>query len=127
MRPLRIFVKCILWVEVAAVSGLLLAGAILMWAEGDHRCPAQNFFTYRIEHMDYLPAWFVMTLGLMAVNGFWMFRLSTIEGMFRTPHGTGWGEWGAAFPVNPLRLFAINLIAIPAALGLFLVIRANCW
>lgn len=127
MRPLRAFVKSVLWVEVAAVSGLLLTGAVLMWVEREQRCPEQNFFTYRIEHLDYLPAWFVMTLCLVAVNGFWMFRLSTIEGMFHTPHGSGWGQWGGSLPINPLRLFAINLVAIPAAIGVFLAMRATGW
>ena len=37
MRGLKTFVKSILWVEVAAISGLLLAGAVLTWAEQGHR------------------------------------------------------------------------------------------
>lgn len=126
MRGLKMFVKSILLVEVAAISGLLISGAILTWAEQGHRY-GETFFTYRIQHLDYLPAWFAASLVLMAINGFWMFRLANIEGMFHTPRGNGWGEWGASLPINPLRLFAINLIAIPAALGLFLLIRANYW
>jgi len=126
MNNLKAFVKSTLWVEVAAIMGLLFAGAILTWAERGHRY-GETFFTYRIQHLDYLPAWFAASLMLMAINGFWMFRLANIQGMFHTPRGTGWGEWGASLPINPLRLFAINLIAIPAALVLFLVMRAHCW
>ncbi len=125
MRALKDFIRSIVWVEVAAVAGLLIAGAILTWAEGGRRY-GDTFFMYRVHHLDGLPAWFAASLALMAVNGFWLFRLAEIEGMFRAPRG-GWGEWSASLPINPLRLFAINLIAIPGALMLFLVIRANCW
>jgi len=126
MSGLKTFVKSILWVEVLAIAGLLFSGAILTWVEHGHRY-RETFFTYRIQHLDYIPAWFAFSLVLMAINGFWMFRLANIEGIFHTPRGTGWGEWGASLPINPLRLFAINLIAIPAALMLFLVMRANSW
>lgn len=126
MSGLKTFVKSILWVEVAAIAGLLIAGATLTGVELGER-HGETFFSYRIHHLDYLPAWFAASLMLMAINGFWMFRLANIEGMFHTPHGTAWGQWSASFPVNPLRLFAINLIAIPAALALFLITRANYW
>ncbi len=126
MRSLKTFVKSILWVEVAAIAGLLIAGAILTWAEAGHHY-RETFFTYRSEQLDYLPAWFAASLVLMAINGFWMFRLANIEGMFHAPRGNGWSEWGASLPINPLRLFAINLIAIPAAMALFLIIRAKGW
>lgn len=63
----------------------------------------------------------------MALNGIWMFRLANLEGRLHSPQGTGWGEWGAFVPINPLRLFAVNLVAIPALLGLFLIVRANHW
>ena len=81
MRGLKVFVKSILLVEVAAISGPLVAGAILTWAEQSHRY-GENFFTYRIQHLDYLAAWFAASLVLMAINGFWMFWLADIEGMF---------------------------------------------
>lgn len=126
MNGLRVFIRSILWVEIAAILGLLIMGAILTWAEGADRF-GDTFFTYRIEHLDCLPAWLAGSLTLMAVNGFWLFRLASIEGRLRTPADGGWGEWGASLPVNPLRLFAINLIAIPGALALFLIIRANGW
>jgi len=126
MTGLRTFVKSILIVEVAAIAGILIAGAVLTWAEKDHRY-GDTFFSYQIHHLDDLPAWFAAVLMVMAVNGFWMFRLATLEGAFNTPHGSPWGRWGAWVPVNPLRLFAVNLIAIPVAIGLFMVIRANYW
>ena len=126
MTGLRTFVKSILLVECAAIGGMLIAGAVLTWAEKEHRY-GDSFFTYRIEHLDEIPAWFAAVLMIMAVNGFWMFRLSAIEGAFHTPHRSPWGRWGAWMPVNPLRLFAVNLVAIPISIGLFMVIRANCW
>ena len=126
MNGLKTFVKGILLVEFSAITGLLVSGAILTWTEQGSRY-GETFFTYRIQHLDCLPAWFAASLMLMAINGFWMFRLASIEGMFHTPRGMGWGEWSASLPINPLRLFAINLIAIPAALVLFLILRANYW
>jgi hypothetical protein len=99
---------------------------LLTWAEAPYPC-GTNFFTYRVRHLDYLPAWFAASLMLMAINGFWTFRLAVIEGVFRTPPRSGWGEWRASLPVNPLRLFAVNLIAIPAMLALFMIIRASHW
>ncbi len=126
MRTIRAFIRSFLWVELAAMGGLLLGGIVLTIAErGSHY--RESFFTYRIYHLDSLPAWFAFGLALMAVNGFWMFRLSDIRGVFYTPSRSGWGEWGASVPVPPLRLFAINFIAIPAALVLFILIRAQGW
>lgn len=126
MNSIRSFVKSILWVEVIALAGLLICGAVLTWAERGHRY-GDSFFSYRIHAMDALPAWFAACLLVFAVNGFWMFRLANIEGAVNTQRSTGSGEWGASVPINPLRLFAINLVAIPAALALFLLIRANGW
>jgi hypothetical protein len=126
MRNLKVFVKSILLVELAAVSGLLISGAILSWIEGNYHY-GESFFTYRIQHLDFTPAWYAASLMLMAINGFWMFRLASIEGAVSTPQGSGWGQWSASFPVNPLRLFAVNLVAIPAAIALFMIIRANQW
>ena len=126
MSSLKTFVRGILWVEVAAITGLIISGAILTWIEYDHHY-GETFFTYRIQHLNNLPAWFAASLMLMAINGFWMFRLANIEGILHTPSGNGWGEWSASLPINPLRLFAINLIAIPIALVLFLIIRSNYW
>lgn len=126
MQTIRAFIRSFIWVEVAALAGLILGGIVLTMAErGTHF--GGSFFTYRIEHLDQLPAWFAFGLALMAVNGFWMFKLSDIRGMFYTPSRSGWGEWGASVPIPPLRLFAINFIAIPVALGLFILIRANGW
>lgn len=126
MQSLKVFFKSVLWVEIAAILGLYIAGALLMWVDQGHRY-CDTFFTYRIYNLDDLPAWFAATLMLMVINGFWVFRLANIEGVFHTPRGTGWGEWGASVPINPLRLFAINLVAIPATLIVFLFIRANSW
>lgn len=126
MRTLKEFIKSIIWVEAAAIACLLIAGAILAWVEAGYH--AESFFSYRIRILSYLPAWFACTLALAAINGFWMFRLATIEleGMF-APRFSGLSGWAASFPVNPLRLFAVNLIAIPGLLMLFIILRAANW
>jgi len=126
MRGLRAFIKSIFWVELAAIVGLLVAGAILTWIQAGQYCSQQTFWTYRVRVLDGLPAWFFFSLCLACINGFYMFRLSVLEAVVRTPRH-GWGEWGATLPINPLRLFAINLVAIPTALAAFLVMRASCW
>lgn len=126
MNNLKAFVKSILWVEAVSIFSLLASGLILTLAENGNAY-RQSFFTYRIYHLDYLPAWFTASLILMAINGFWMFRLAAIEGSFYTPTHSGWGTWGVSVPINPLRLFAINLIAIPGILILFMIIKANGW
>ncbi|MBK7670564.1 MAG: hypothetical protein IPJ24_04085 [bacterium] len=126
MQAPKAFVKDVLWAEGAALFGLFATGLALTMAE-NRRHGGGSFFTYRIEHLDHVPAWFAAALMLAAINGFWMFRLASIEGVFHTPHGSGWGEWGASVPINPLRLFAINLVAVPVAMALFIVARANGW
>ncbi len=126
MSHLRVFVRGIILVEVAAVIGLLLAGATLEWIEADRQYPG-SFFSYRIAHLDSVPAWYIALLLLTAANGVWLLKLAQIEGMFHTPQGGGWGTWGAVLPVNPLKLHAVNLVAIPAIMALFFVVRANLW
>lgn len=126
MAWFRTFAAMVLWVQVAAVAGLMVAGAALTWAEGEHR-HGETFFSYCIAHLDLIPAWFAATLALMAVNGFWTFRLASFEGRIIAPRGSAWGPWGAYVPLNPLRLFAVNLVAIPALLGVFMLMRAVQW
>lgn len=127
MRGIRTFVTCVAFVEVAALIGLLLAGAALTWVEDGYRYSG-TFFTYRIHNLDNLPAWFAAAMALMAINGFWVFRLGSIEGSIQAMGNQGPGrEWEATLPINPLRLFAINLVAIPGLLALFMLIRANHW
>lgn len=126
MQTIRAFIRSFIWVEIIAIVSLLLGGIVLMVADRGTRF-GDSFFGYRIEHLDRLPAWVVFSLALMALNGFSMFKLSSIRGMFYTPSRAGWGEWGASIPIPPLRLFAINFVGIPIALGLFILIRANGW
>ena len=125
MSWVKSFVRSVLWVEVAAIVGLLFVGLMLTWGEDARN--GYSFFSYRIQHLDFIPAWFAGVLALMSVNGFWAFRLSVFEGAFNTPPRSGWGPWGASVPINPLRLFAINLVAIPVIIAAFLVIRSNAW
>jgi hypothetical protein len=127
MRFLRDFVTKMLIVQVVGVAGMLLAGWILTIIQRDTYCPQQNFFTYQIEHLDRVPAWFVFVLLQMAVNGFWMFKLAVLQGGVNTPIGGPYGNWGVEVPINYLRVFAVNLVVIPASLFLFMLIRHVNW
>ena len=127
MRFLREFVSKMLFVEIVAVLGLLAVGGILTLIQRDVYSPEYSFFGYKIYHLDNTPAWFVCVLLQMAVNGFWMFRLAVLEGGISTPNGGPFGYWGANVPVNPLRVFAVNLIVIPACLFMFMLIRHLNW
>lgn len=127
MRFLRDFVTKMLLVQAAGVAGLLLAGWILTVIQNDYFCPEQNFFTYRVYHLDQTPAWFVFVMIQLAVNGFWLFRLAVFEGAFATPFNGPYGNWGIQLPINYLRIFAVNLVVIPAALFTFMLIRHAGW
>ena len=127
MRFLKDFVTKMLLVQVAGVVGMLIAGWILTVIQREIYCPQQNFFTYQIEHLDRTPAWFVFVLLQLAVNGFWMFKLAVLEGGVNTPGAGPYGNWGVTVPVNYLRIFAVNLVVIPASLFLFMLIRNTCW
>ena len=127
MRFLREFVSKMLLVEVVAVAGLLIGGWVLAAIQRDIYCAQQTFFTYRICHLDNTPAWFAFVLAQMAINGFWMFRLAVLEGGVATPDRGPFGHWGASVPINPLRVFAVNLVVIPACLFAFMLIRNMNW
>lgn len=121
MRFLGTFIKNMLLIQAVGISGLLVAGFIMTLAEGDQNI-GRTFFTYRIQRLDQLPFWFAALMLLTCLNGFWLFRLALIEGGFGTPQGP-WGDYNVTVPINHLRLFAINLITIPALIALFIVIR----
>jgi hypothetical protein len=114
-------------VQAIGIVGLLVAGWILTIIQRDVYCPQQSFFTYQIEHLDQVPAWFVFIMVQMAVNGFWMFKLAVLQGGINTPAGGPFGSWEVALPINYLRVFAVNLVVIPAALFLFMLIRHTNW
>jgi hypothetical protein len=126
MRFLTQFIYRMMVIEAAAVVGLLLAGWGLTVVQGD-RYRQQTFFTYEVMHLDNTPAWFVACLTLMVINGFWLFKLAAVEGGFGTPMGSPWGNWNVSMPINDLRIFAVNLVAIPALLGAFMVVRSMGW
>ena len=127
MRFLKEFAYKMLWVQGIAIVGLLIAGWILTLIQKDVYCPQQNFFTYKINHLDSVPAWFIFVLVQMAINGFWMFRLAVLEGGVVTPERGPYGYWGGVVPINPLRIFAVNLVVIPACLFVFMLIRHTNW
>ena len=127
MRYLREFVAKMLTVQVAGVSGLLLAGWILTLIQNGVHCQSKTFFSYQIAHLDRAPAWFVFVMLQLAINGFWMFKLAVLEGGINTPNRGPYGTWGVEVPVNYLRIFAVNLVVIPAALFAFMLIRYTNW
>lgn len=126
MRFLTQFIRRMMLIEAAALTGLLLAGWVLTLAQG-YRYRGYTFFTYRVIHLDQTPAWFVACGVLLVINGFWLFKLAAIGGGFGTPTGSPWGIWNVSVPINDLRMFAINLIAIPALLGAFMIVRSMGW
>jgi hypothetical protein len=107
--------------QVGAIASLLAAAWILSLLQGPRY---ESFFTYRSPLLDHTPIWFVACLLLLAFNGFWLFRLAFIGGAFATPPGSPWGQWSVEIHLNAVRIFAVNLIAIPAILLGFVVIRS---
>lgn len=119
----RNFIKSILLAEVIVFILFLISGTLLNALELNHH--GGSFFSYRIRHMNYLPAWFILSMILMSVNGYWIFKLANLEGSFFTPSYNNRGQYRAAFPLNQLRLFALNFITIPILMVIFVIIRAN--
>ena len=118
------FIKRIFLVEMLAIIALYFAGAMLSWVEYGH---GASFFTYRLRHLNYLPAWFISTLILMIINGISLFKLGAIEGSVIIPGSKGTKKVDANIPINSIRLLGINLIAIPGILIIFIIARANYW
>ena len=123
MEIVRDFVRRVIVVEALAVVGLLLAGLVLNLVQPGVTSSCEGFFSYRIRILDHTPAWLVLVLAQMAINGFWMFRLGVLEGGVYTPPGGPYGNWGVQVPINYLRIFAVNLIVIPASVLAFILIR----
>ena len=124
MISLKQYLRKFIWVEIFSVIGLMTAALLLTIAEGHHYA---NFFTYRIRFGDYLPAWFISVMLLSALNGYYLWHLASIDGFFQLPGSRNPGTWKASLPVNPLKLWGMNLVAIPLILLLFLIVRANGW
>ena len=124
MISLKQFLRNFIWVEIFSVIGLMAAALLLTIAE-DHRY--ENFFTYRIQHADYLPAWFISFMVLSMLNGYYLWKLASIDALLQIPKSQSSGAWRASLPANPLKLWGINLVSIPLILLIFVIIRANRW
>jgi hypothetical protein len=124
MRDWLSFIKTMLLVEAAALTTLLCAGWILSVGQGND-FTGRTFFTYHVRHFDQTPYWIVASLALMATNGFWLFRLAHVEAGFTTSRIGPCGLYNLQIPVNHLRLFAINLVAVPILITAFVVIRTR--
>lgn len=120
---LRDFIIRILTIPLGAIVSLFVTGWILTELQGVGYS-GRTFFTYRVESLDRTPAWFIALLLLFVINGVWLFRLGVIGGHVRTSGNTFRRDWDFAVPLNGLRLFAVNLIAVPILLGIFMVVRA---
>ena len=112
-----------------ALVGLYAAGAALDHAQRDYYGYGDTFFTFRLEDFDNAPYWFLASLALMAINGFYVYRWAALEASLATP---GWGPFRRGYevqiPVAELKIVAVNLVCIPGLLVLFLVIRhARYW
>jgi hypothetical protein len=104
---------------------LLFVGWMITIAQDGYHY--ETFFSYQVIHLDYMPYWLLAILVLMCVNGWWMFRLARFEGAFHVPQNMHQESYEVFVPVNNLRLFAINLIAIPVIILCFIVIRHLHW
>jgi len=127
MSYLRNFFQNFLAVIGSGVVLLMLGGWVLTIIQRGQFCSQQNFFTYRIQAFDQLPAWFFFVLVQMAINGILLFRYAFLEGGFNMPfHGHGsYGYWGT-FPVHYVRIFGIQLVIVSASLFTFMAIRHAC-
>jgi hypothetical protein len=104
-----------------AVAALLLAGWAMALAE--HGCiRGDSFFEYRIRQLDGVPAWFVAAIILVLLNGWNLCRRAINRTGSETP-----GEFRDAAGSRGASDFALNLVAIPALLVAFLVVRALGW
>ena len=112
--------------QACAIGLLLLGGWTMDLAYAGHDRGA--FFSCRIRALNGFPYWFLSALALSIVNGFYLFRLAALEGGIRTPPGSGqWGRYSLWLPINPLRMVAVDLVAIPVLLILSVLFRQHCW
>ena len=123
MQYFKGFVLKMLFVQAVGIGGLLLSGLILTIIQDGYYDHDLNFFNYRMETLDQIPAWFFFVMLQLGINGFWLFKLSVLEGVVATPMSGPYGNWAVQVPINYLRVFAVNLVLIPAAIFGFMIIR----
>lgn len=127
MNFLKDFVIKMLMMQVVGMVGLLIAGWVLTITQQDIYGAEQTFFSYRINHLDLSPAWFVFVLTQLCLNGFWLFKLAVLQGSVNTPTRGPFGNWDVQVPINYLRIFAVNLVIVPGSLFTFMLIRHCGW
>lgn len=113
-----------------ALISLLLSGAALSIIESDYH-GAWGFYVYRLYCFDYFPAWLACALALTVINGLGLFRAYATTSFHSPAYGYP-SHAGMAMPmvvpmIRSAQLFALNLVAVPLLLGLFLLVRAMRW
>ncbi len=125
-----IWAGLLLW--LVAVLGLLASGAVLSIAQEPYQGP-WSYFVYRVRCLDYLPAWLASVHALTAINGLGLIQAVGRAGFhFGNPYPAYPGHPGMAVTqVTPVirvaQLIAVNLVAVPALIGLYLLVRAMLW
>jgi hypothetical protein len=112
-------------VALGAEAALMASGCLLALAE-PYRPFEDSFFGYRLSWAADLPAAFVAGMALLLLNGLFLFESAALRGFFHTPPRGPWGGWGFDIPVPQLRVLALNLIAVPSMIGLFILLRDTC-
>ena len=111
----------VLLTVAAAVAALLVAGWAMALAEHGH-IRGDSFFEYRLRQLDGVPAWFVAAIILVLLNGWNLCRGALSRTGSEAP-----GEFRDAGGAPGAGDLALNLVAIPALLVAFLVVRALGW
>lgn len=120
------------WIGQAAGAALgaeaaLMASGWLLALSEPYRPFEDSFFGCRLVWAADLPAAFVAGMALLLLNGLFLFEWAALRGFFHTPPHGPWGGWGFDVPVPQLRILALNLVAVPALIGLFVLLRDAYW
>jgi hypothetical protein len=110
---------------LGAEAALMASGWLLALSE-PHRPFGDSFFGYRLFWVADLPAAFVAGMALLLLNGLFLFEWAALRGFFHTPRRGPWGGWGFDVPIPQLRVLALNLVAVPSLIGLFVLLRDTC-
>ena len=121
MQFLSQLIRRILYAQVVALGLLLLAGWILAMVETEMQ--RETFFIYRLRTFDGFPYWFASVLVLSVINGLYLWKLAVVEGSLEITRPHTSRDLGLFVPLNPLKLVAVDLVAIPLLLILFVFVR----
>lgn len=112
---------------IFVAEAMLLGGGLLVdhvrWEHGyGWSC---SFFAYRIGHYDAVPFWFLASLFLVGLNGYWLLRLARYVGRteFSPFRQDGKVSWDV--PIQYGILFGRNLLVVCAILLAFVFLHGH--